>query len=419
MTDRLKNILIGLFVTAAFTIVISMILFLKPQIGDGKQLLHVRFANIAGITQGTRVTFAGKPVGDVIEIQEISHSREGPFDENGRIYCYELLLRVDSSLAVFRTDEIALRTTGLMGEKSVAILPKAIPPSERPERIENQVIYATSIDSLENTFQQINKVARRVDETVQEFNLFLRDEKTPLHDTLQSAHEALAHITSTLQTAEETDLLPAFKETMDLASDNLRLLQSGLDEGELLPKASRLLDSVEQLSDLLLRDGSEILKQTQEITQDLAQGNGTLGRLISGEDLYLRFVSVMNKTEILMNDLNHYGLLFQYDKHWQRGRTKRANLLQALQTPQEFKHYFEGELDIMTTSFSRLIALLEKQDAQEGESSPLFQKTFASLLRKLQDLADVMKLYNQEIIAKSAETAERSTSSEDPSKRRN
>lgn len=410
MTDRLKNILIGLFVTAAFTIVVAMILFLKPEMGDGKQLLHVRFANIAGITQGTRVTFAGKPVGEVIEIQEISHSREGPCDENGRIYCYELLLRVDSSVAVYCTDEIALRTTGLMGEKSVAILPKVIPASQAAERVHHQILYATSVDSLENTFNQITKVARRVEETVQELGLFLQEEKTPLHETLEAAHHALDQISTTLHTADRESLIPAFKETLDLASENLRLVQSGLDDGELLPKASRLLDNIDQLSDMLLQDGSMILKETQEITHDLARGYGTLGRLISGEDLYLRFISVMNKTETLMNDINHYGLLFQYDKHWQRGRTKRANLLQALHTPQEFKHYFEGEMDIMTTSLGRLVELLEKQDQTEEAPSPLFQNTFAALLRKLQDLTAVMKLYNEELISKSAEKAERSAS---------
>ncbi len=71
MTDQMKNILIGLFVTAAVTIMVAMVLFLEPTVGDGKKTLHVRFANVAGISSEPRVTFAGKPVGEVVHIKEI------------------------------------------------------------------------------------------------------------------------------------------------------------------------------------------------------------------------------------------------------------------------------------------------------------------------------------------------------------
>ena len=69
---------------------VAMILFLKPTVGDGKKMLRVRFANIAGINVGTRVSFAGKPVGEVIPSEEIYNAREMPTDEPGRVYIYEL-----------------------------------------------------------------------------------------------------------------------------------------------------------------------------------------------------------------------------------------------------------------------------------------------------------------------------------------
>jgi phospholipid/cholesterol/gamma-HCH transport system substrate-binding protein len=89
----MKNILIGLFVTGAIAIMISLVLFLKPTVGDGKKILCVRFTNIAGITVGTRVSFAGKPVGEVISIKELPNARDHA-DEMGRIYMYELVLKL-------------------------------------------------------------------------------------------------------------------------------------------------------------------------------------------------------------------------------------------------------------------------------------------------------------------------------------
>ncbi len=63
MGEQQKNMLIGIFVLAACATIISIVLFLRPTVGDGKKTLYVRFSNINKITVGTRVTYAGKPVG--------------------------------------------------------------------------------------------------------------------------------------------------------------------------------------------------------------------------------------------------------------------------------------------------------------------------------------------------------------------
>ncbi len=186
MTEQLKNILIGLFVAAAITIAISMILFLEPTVGDGKELLQVRFTNIAGINVGTRVTYAGRPVGEVIAINEIYNAREQPADESGRVYIYQLTLKVDSKVQVYNTDEIALRTTGLMGEKSVAIIPKEPPKGKVPQLISNQIIYASSVDPLENTFNQMTRVANRVQDAVDHFDIWFEENRDSLSQAVRS-----------------------------------------------------------------------------------------------------------------------------------------------------------------------------------------------------------------------------------------
>ena len=42
MADQLKNFMIGLFVTAAVGVVIFILMFLHPRIGDEGRILHVR-----------------------------------------------------------------------------------------------------------------------------------------------------------------------------------------------------------------------------------------------------------------------------------------------------------------------------------------------------------------------------------------
>lgn len=199
MKGSIKNILIGLFVSGAILILVSMILFLDPKVGDGKKILQVRFANIAGINDGTRVTYAGKPVGEVVAIHEIANARNAQVDEMGRIYCYLLTLKLDSSVAVYDTDEISIRSTGLMGEKSIAILPKASLPGKGTARlIQDEIITANSIDPLENTFNQVAKTANRMDATLSEFNQWFKQNQQPLSDTLTSLHQALYRFDGTL-----------------------------------------------------------------------------------------------------------------------------------------------------------------------------------------------------------------------------
>mgnify|MGYP002784033003 CR=1 FL=1 len=397
MTDKAKHILIGLFVITSITIAVAMILFLEPKIGDGKKTLHVRFANISGIVVGTRVTFAGKPVGEVLHIREIPDARTEP-DQQGRIYFYELVLQADSSVEVYDTDEIAVRSTGLMGERSVAILPKIGPSAQI---VTDKIIYANSTDPLENTFQQISKVAGRMDQAVAHLDTWFQENSAPLSQGVASFHQALEHLGETLSLIEKEQILPGLKQSTDLLNQNLQLIHTSLADEKLLHRTSSLVDNLNTLSHSLAEEGTSTLNHLNQITRSIAEGSGTIGRLIEGDDCYLHLSSLLSKAETLMNDINHYGILFQYDKKWQRSRTKRANILKALETPKDFRTYFEGEIDGITTSLGRLSELMERVENCEdknriAENRP-FKQQFANLLRQAKSLTDSIQLYNQSL----------------------
>jgi phospholipid/cholesterol/gamma-HCH transport system substrate-binding protein len=99
-----------------------------------------------------------------------------------------------------------------------------------------------------------------------------------------------------------------------------------------------------------------------------------------------------------MNDINHYGLLFQTDKRWQRVRARRANLLYTLQTPQEFKNYFNDEMDQITTSLSRVNVVLEETGELECFNEMVdngqFKKALAELIRRVKMMEESIQMYN-------------------------
>ncbi|PIS02767.1 MAG: hypothetical protein COT85_01675 [Chlamydiae bacterium CG10_big_fil_rev_8_21_14_0_10_42_34] len=403
MNDRRKNILIGLFVSGAIAIFVAFVLFLKPTIGDGKKTLNVRFTNIAGITIGTRVSFAGKPVGEVTHVIELPSAREQP-DAQGRIYPYQLTLKVDSSVDVYSNDEIAIKTSGLMGERSVAILPKSPLHDKKAYLVTDQIVYANSTDPLENTFRQVSAAASQLGTTVNRLDTWFAENQGYVTNAIRSFDGAMGGIEGVLGMIDSEKLVPAVKESVDLLNDNLNLVKTGLDDDKLLHKFANLADNLDQTASYLNSDGAAALRNVNQITRDVASGTGTVGRLIVGDDFYLRLTSLMNKGETLMNDINHYGVLFQYNKQWQKSRTKRANILKALDTPQEFRNYFEGEVDSMTTSLGRLTELMERADAKERSSivqSDAFKRNFAALMRQVQGLTDSIKLYNEGLVAES------------------
>lgn len=324
--EQTKNMLIGVFIIVACALFVSFILFLRPSVGDEGQTLTLRFSSINNVGVGTRVLFAGRPVGEVVSIEEIPDGRKQPVDELGRVYTYQLKVKIDSGIKVYDTDEVTIQTSGLLGEKSIGIVPKAAPPGVKPKLITDAPIYADSIDPLENALVQISDVANEM---------------------------------------ERTFRLAA--DWIDANDDNL----------------------------------TAIIKDIKVMTTNISEGKGVLGKLINDDDLYIRFSAIMSKVDIILDDINHYGLLFSSNKGWQRTRLKRITELNALDTPNGFKSYFEGEVDTINLSMSRLKLLFEK--AEEGPEkecimeSASFQRDFQQFKTEVEALSENLKLFNRQL----------------------
>jgi len=356
MSDQIKNMLIGIFVLSALGIIIFMLLFLHPYVGDEGQILRVRFTDIDKVSVGTRVTFAGKAVGEVIEIQEIEDVATKRQATHGDIYVYELSLAVDSGINVYNSDRISLRTSGLLGERSVAIDPEPLKPDETLRLVNKEILYAESSGSVEDTFKEFKEVADRFDVTL---------------DLVSEAFKELK---------EEN----AWKNLSDSLA-NLKNLTEKVEDS--WPNVHDTFDNLAKTS------------------QDLRIGKGTLGRLLAKDDLYLRLTSLFNKGETLLDDMNHYGILFHLDKGWQRMRARRRNLIQKLSSPQEFRNYFNDEICEIFTSLSRVSVVLEKTDQDCILESQELTKVFAELLRRVGALEETLKLLNEEFVkCKIAET---------------
>lgn len=365
MKDATKNVLIGLFVVAATAIVIFVVLFLHPTVGDDGQQVRVRFANIDKVSLGTRVTYGGKPVGEVIEINEIEDSKDARKPgKDGYVYLYELVLGIDSKVKIYNTDDISAKTSGLLGEKSVEISPLAAKPGEKVYLVSDQVLYANESGSVEETLKEFKQLSDKIEETLDSFKYAIDElNRQKIWEKISHTAQNLSDITSSLNRPQ------FWEETMDHIDS-------------IATKMDRSMDSI-----------SLIAKQIEE-------GNGTVGKILMKDDLYLHANSLFAKGETLLDDINHYGLLFQNDKRWQRLRARRANLITKLSSPQEFRNYFTDELDQASTSLARISMVLQETECSDVNymDDEEFRKVFAELMRRIKTMEDSIKLYNIQLV---------------------
>lgn len=409
MSDRIKNILIGLFIVAAIGSTIWTILFLEPSIGDGKKTVHVQFTDISGVNIGTRVNLAGRSVGEVVAIQVTEKARNQRIDSLNRVYYYQLTLKVDSTVDIYSSDEVAVRTTGLLGEKSISIIPKAAKKGQTAKIITNQVIYGNAIDPLQNALVQFSEMSDEIETLVKDVDTWFIANKEDLGNSVRSFGKSMDSANSLMADAKEKDLVGSIKKTVDELYSDLNMVNDMLQEArdnEAMAKVNTIINNVADASESIKTDGVEIMQNLNIVSQQLADGKGTVGKLLTSDNLYLRVETFMSKANTLMNDINHYGLLFGYDKKWQRQRTRKANEMQALKTPKGFKNYFESEVDTVNTSLARLSILLEKAEAplekQRIMSSNAFKGDFATLMREVKGLLDSLQLYNEELMQNTA-----------------
>ncbi len=390
MNEKTKNMLIGIFVIAACVILVSFILFLKPRVGDGKQTLVVRFSNIDKINVGTQVMYAGKAVGEVVSISEIPNAREQPTDILGRVYVYQLVLKIDSHVVVYNCDEIAIQSSGLLGEKSIGIIPKAPPKGVIPKVIGSDPIYADSVDPLENALLEVSELANTMEETFKNVTKWIDQNGDTMASAIQSVEDVMDEVKLTVAQINQNNLvddistaIQNFSCTMQLASEAL----AQMHDQAVFTNLSVVMDNAKTAS-----------ASIDTITQDIADGRGTLGKLVKDDDLYLRFTAIMSKADTMMNDINHYGILFHLNKQWQRSRTQRLDLLNALDTPCGFRTYFQNEVDQINTAMARLSILIARaQCSGDRVNEDLFRKDFAELLRLSKELSDNLRLYNEQL----------------------
>lgn len=354
MKEQHKNMLTGIFVVAACCLIVSLILFLEPGVGDGKKTLNVRFSNISKIYVGTRVVFAGRPVGEVVAIHQNPLAREEKTDNIGRLYMYDLTLKIDSSVDVYNYDHICVQTAGLLGDKSIAIVPRPAPKGITPICVNDTILYADALDPLENAFNEMSHVSQQMQNTMNEVNIWLQNFGTDTGKALQNFGLGMIRVDETLAKFNESGLL---------------------------------------------ENTSQCINQLNAISKKIAAGEGSVGKFFDEDAMFYRLETLLSKADTLMDDINHYGLLFHNNRGWQRLRSTRMNQMANAKSPKAVAGALALEVNEINTAMSRLSTLAKcfEDDPKEKEK---FAKVFLDLQDKAKALLENIRLLTSTLVEK-------------------
>lgn len=395
MSTRLKNVLIGSFFIVAAGLIVWMIFFIKPTVGNGKQKLYARFSNVTMISKGTRVTVEGFPVGEVEALYPIPNARTHPVvDAMGNLYYYQATLRLDSSVKVYTTDEVAIKTYGLLGEKSIVIEPRPAPPHVKPQLVtEKTPIYVRSLSELDRAFHEMTGLAQAAKTTFTEVNGWLCAHGEGLAHALSGFGSAMEQLTVALQAFNSSDLLQEATEAVTNVNGVVCRILEGLDTLQATGTFANIGSIAESMK--------STLDSIAHISQHIAEGRGTLGKLVEYNDVYMELQGAMNKFNALMQDINTYGLFFYQNKTWMRLRAQRALEMEQLQKPEHFKRFCENQIQEIQTSMHKLAQLIEGakgENQKEVLENQSFRKDFSEFLDRVDELSHKLKMYNDELV---------------------
>lgn len=411
MKEKLKVLGIGAFVLAFLMILGWMLLYLKPSYGNRGLKLRVAFQSIEKIAIGTRVTFAGRIVGEVTDISEIPDARILAATRDDILYFYELQLTVDDSVKIYASDDIGIQTAGLLGERSIGIRPRRPSDPKKNRLINDELILATAGDRMEELVDQMGSLAKEANAFITQVKQVIQDNRDEiklsvdaLRMTAQAAHAAMDNLAESDTFTQMGQAVRSIDHVATLLAEQLHELQQ---EGTVTAIASSMRHiesitaslnqpeaikaSIEHLA-TLTKSASETFTSVNSAMDGLRTKQGTVYKLLSDDGVYVQMASALQKMNGVMDDINQYGVLFQNNKDWQRERAKRFAEIHRLNDPEAFRTYFAEQMTTLSSDVTQLSESYQQAAAANSAiaSSPEFREALREVHARMKSLETVL-----------------------------
>ncbi len=304
---------VGLFTLISLLIALYMVFRtgdLRLERQPGYKVL-VDFEDVAGLDVGDTVRVAGVEVGKVEAIR---------LEENlGRV-----TLSVDHRVPLYEDASAQVETYGLLGDRYISIDPGH---SKRPRVSPGGEIHsAVSPEALDALFGKLSEVASDIKTVTETLKNVLGGEEgeVALREILENSRDLSKELVETVRQNQDDfrqitrQVAQLTREMQQMVSENREAVnktfatmpETAENVREITADARRLLhDHYEDISETLtnLRAASlqleASLKAMEQISGQIREGEGTLGRLVQDDSLYVEARSTLREMRNLIEDL--------------------------------------------------------------------------------------------------------------------
>ena len=279
--------------------------------------LNARFPTAEGLVSGAQVQIAGIKVGTIKSLKYDADS--------GRVTAL-LELRKEYENSIPKDSKVVIRSKGLLGDKFVAIEPgrpnarklksgetveSVFEPASPEKVLETMGIVAQDMQVIvkdarkriidEKGGERMDRIITNSDQFTQNLNELLGKNKEKIQRSIDNTDKSLAGI---------EQIVARNRDKINKTLDSLHSASAGLDEmvGRNKTKVNTSVDGVERFSNSLDKSSGKFEKTVSDmeaLTRDLRAGKGTMGRLISDDQLYQQISALVGDARGVAAKIEH------------------------------------------------------------------------------------------------------------------
>ena len=284
------------FKVAALAIIAGIILYFGVRFLKGTEVFttnntfYVVYENVDGLTASNPVIINGLPVGYVerIDLQQ---------NKGNRLL---VTLKVEEGIVLGDSTEAVLSSSDLLGSKAIVLNIKnlASPLNEGDTLIPTKDVGIAGLVQAKTL-----PIIDQLDTTITKINYLL---SAFVQDT-SNVSNALENVEQT--TFQVESLITENRQDMGVIVKNLKQLSEVLsdDSDGIAPLMKKLNSLADTLSQIQLKSTVETLDRTmanlESITQQIEQQEGTMGKLVGNDSLYVNLNQTVADLDSLLVDL--------------------------------------------------------------------------------------------------------------------
>jgi phospholipid/cholesterol/gamma-HCH transport system substrate-binding protein len=343
--------------------------------------LYADFDTVAGLDPKAPVKLAGVEVGKVEEIALV--------DNRARV-----TMRIQPNIKIRRGAQAALRATGLLGEKYLEILPGEGEGFLAAEDTIEQTEKAADLDRLINQASAIAADIKAVSASLREA-LGTKEGEKSLKEIVANIRELSRNLSATIKKNEEnfSQAIANFKDFSQNLKDETPGLIARIDE--MTQKLSSIADKLEKgegtLGKLITEEDlynklDSTLDSLDKVGQRLEKGEGTIGKLLTDEKAYDQLTTTLEGLSSAMGRIERFKTLIGFRNEYQLNEGDNKGYFSLQLQPRPDKFYLlelvddpRGEVNETVTQIDSGEPVVKLETKHRLKFSALFGKRFADL----------------------------------------